>query len=728
MTETTNYTPANAVIDAGATEPVAPRMVADPRILLDILRRRLWVFLIVAGAVIAAAIFYVSTTPKTYLATSAVQVEAHKGDVVQPTGASPPEVAPSADFIDTQILIIQSPENAQRVVNALGLAADPELGIAGSDARAGSAEEQKERSILSAATLSRHVTVRRVGQTAIIEINVTSHSSGQAARIANAYASQYLSSLEQSRVLSDARMNQLVDTRAEQLRRDARQSDDELQRYKIAHNLMSSEGATMAEQETSTLNQQIAAARSALAERQGRLAAAKRQLSAGGGGSDVSSAINSGTIGALRQQEADSSRNLAQLRSRYGPKHPSVAQEEQRLADTKRQIQNEIDRILSSLVAEVNVAQSGLNSLLQSQGTSKARLAGNAAAQVGYADLDRRATAAKTVYETFLNSSRGTAARNGMEPPIATLSSAAVEPSAPSSPNVLLIYLLSGIFALLAGIGAVALVEFLDGGLKSRADVERRLGVRYLGAVPELGSTLDGGRKNELPADYILSHPMSAFAESLRNLRAAITLRGHRPPKVIAIASALPLEGKTTTAICLARTFAMAGAKTVLVDADLRRHAASDLMLEGREGQLHEVLTGTLKVGSALLQDTQTDLMFLGSATPSTDGRDLLAPELLQPLLTELRLHFDYIIIDTAPVLGIADARGVAQQADATLLLARWRKTSMRATDAALELLLNAEAKVAGVALTLVDVRKFGSSGQEDLYGYHHKFAGYYTN
>ena len=703
-------------------------MIADPRLLLDILRRRFWIFLLVAGAIIGAAIVFVSITPKTYLATSAVQVEPHRGDVVQPTGSAPPEVAQSADFIDTQILIIQSPENALRVVKALDLTADPEFGVLGTNANTATADEQKERSLVSAARLSRQVTVRRIGQTAIIETNVTSRSSGQAAKIANAYAAQYLASLEQSRVATDTRTNQQIDARAEQLRSEARQADDELQRYKIAHNLMSSEGATMAEQETSTLNQQIAAARSALAERQGRLAAARRQLLAGGGGGDVASAINSGTISALRQQEADSSRSLAQLRSRYGTKHPAVAQEEQRLADTKGQIQNEIDRILSSLVAEVNVAQSGLTSLLQSQGASRARLAGNAAAQVGFADLDRRATAAKTIYETFLNSSRGTAARNGMDPPIATLSSAAIEPNSPASPNVLLIYLLSGIFALIAAFGAVAIVEYLDGGLKSRGDVERRLGVRYLGAIPELGSTLDGKRNNELPAEYILTHPRSAFAESVRNLRAAITLRGHRPPKVIAIASALPLEGKTTTALCLARTFAMAGAKTVLVDADLRRHAASDIMLEGREGYLHDVLARLLPVGPALLQDTATELQFLGSATPPTDGRDLLAPELLQQLLAELRSKFDYVIIDTAPVLGIADARGVAQQADATVLLARWRKTSMRATDAALELLLNADAKVAGVALTLLDVRKFGASGQEDLYGYHQNFKDYYTS
>jgi len=97
-------------------------------------------------------------------------------------------------------------------------------------------------------------------------------------------------------------------------------------------------------------------------------------------------------------------------------------------------------------------------------------------------------------------------------------------------------------------------------------------------------------------------------------------------------------------------------------------------------------------------------------------------------MLQQLRDRFDYVVIDTAPVLGIADARAVASQADVCVLIARWAHTSMRAADAALDLLLGARATVAGVALTQVDIRKFGSTGQEDVYGYHKKFKGYYVN
>ena len=688
--------------------------------LWNIFRRRLPVFLTIFAVILGAAIYYAQTAPRTYIAKAEVTIEPQRGDPVQPTGMPAPEAAPTADYIETQIIAMQSPQVAFAVVRSLDLTRDPEFGAQG-------VSGNDERIAATAQALTRAVNIRRVGQTYVVSITAESRSPGQAARIANEYPAQYLAAIDAAKRSFDERQEVQVDSRHEQLRRLAEAADGELQRYKIAHGLMSAEGATMAEQETSDLNTQISQTRADLAERQGRLAAARRQLSGGGGGSDVSSALSSGTVSALRAQEAESSRNLAQLRQRYGVRHPSVAQEEQRLRDVERQIQKEIDRILSSLAAEVNVASSRLQSLQRSQSLSRGRLASNETAKVGFLELQRKADAAKTVYESILRSSKGADARIGLDQPTARLSSAAITPVAPATPNLMLIYIVSTFFAFAGGLTGVGVAELLDARISTRADIERGLGIRFLAAIPDLESTLEGARVPESPQDYIVSHPLSSFAESLRNLRATATLRGHRPPKVLAITSALPLEGKTTTAICIARTLAMAGARTVLVDCDLRRHSASNLLLNGLEGRLADVLVGTAPVGASLVQDTATDLQILGATETPTDGRDLLSSNLLKILLADLRAQFDFVVLDTAPVLGVADARSVAREADATILLARWRHTSLRAANAAVDLLLGAEAKVIGVALTQVDVHKFGSS-EEDLYGYHRKFSGYYSN
>ena len=704
-------------------------LLPDPKSLLIIFWRRIWTFVIVFAVIMGAAIAYATFAPRLFTSTASVLIEPRKADIVQPKEVAQADQAPAADFIDTQILVLDSAQLSEKVVAALGLTEDAQFGAGAPDqVEALTPAQTRIRLANTAQRLQSAVNIRRAGQTSLIEIAVSTRSPAQSARIANEYVNQYLQTLSSAKQAASQQENAQIDSRLGQLRVEAETADRNLQMYKIANGLMSSEGATMAEQEVSSLNQQIAAARASLAERQGRLAAARRQMTKGGGGSDVASALSSGTIGALRQQEADSSRNLAQLHSRYGPRHPAIAQEEKRLADVQRQIQLEIDRILSSLEAEVNVASSGLSSLLSSQGQSRSRLAGNAQAQVGSMELERKAVAARTIYEAFLNKSRGTAARDGIEQPIASMSSPAVAATAPSSPNVRLAYLVGLLMALTSGLVAVALAEFLDGGIRTKLDVERRLGARYLGAVPDVESTLDGLRSTEEPHDYIVSHPLSTFAEALRSLRASVTLRGNRRPKVIAVTSALPREGKTTTAVCLARTLAMSGASTVLVDCDIRRHSASDILLNGREGHLLDVLAGTASLEHSLLEDNATDLKILGTHRAPDDGRDWLAPSLVGPLLAALRLNFEYVVIDTAPVLGIADARSVASQADAVILLARWRKTSQRAADTALDLLMGTQAKVVGVALTMVDIRKFGSTGQEDVYGYHKKFKGYYVN
>jgi len=696
-------------------------LLPDPRRLLDIARRRLGVFFIVASVIMAAAVAYAALAPRWYEATARILIEPRKSDPVRSVSGDQDEFTRSADFVETQILIADSPQLARETAKALALGDDPAFGGTGL-----SADERIES---AGQRLRDLTTIRRVGATMLIEVVSSARKPDLAAKISNEVVGQYLKYIAASGEQGEKLTNQQIDSRLDELRRAAEQADAALVQYKVANGLMSAEGATMAEQETSTLNQQIAQARSVLAERQGRLAAARRQLQSGGGGGDVTSALNSGTIGALRAQEAESSRNLAQLKVRYGSKHPAVAQETEKLADIRNQIQLEIDRILISLEGEVNVAASGLSSLLGSQGSAKARLAQNQSAQVGYLELERKAMAARTVYEAFLNRSRGAAARDGINPPIASLSAAAVPPPEPAIPNKRLTYFFGALLALFGGIAAAIVMEFLDAGIRSRLDIETRLGAQYLGAIPDIRKQgIDTPSDNaEGPEGYLVDRPLSAFAESVRSLRTAVTLGDRTRPKVIMLASALPVEGKSTTTLCLARSLALSNASTLLIDCDLRRHSASNRILGDRQGRLLEVLDGTVALKDALHKDYRSDLQILGSTQELADRVDPLTPEAVAALLAEARELFDYVIIDTAPLLGVADARTVARYADAVVLLARWRKTSLRAVDAALDLLVSVDAKVAGVALTQVDVTKFGSS-REELYGYQKQFKGYYAN
>jgi capsular exopolysaccharide synthesis family protein len=187
---------------------------------------------------------------------------------------------------------------------------------------------------------------------------------------------------------------------------------------------------------------------------------------------------------------------------------------------------------------------------------------------------------------------------------------------------------------------------------------------------------------------------------------------------VVAITSALPREGKTMTSLCLTRALAQSGANTLIIDCDTRRSSMTQ-MLGRPEAGLVEVLQGKTPVEKALMHDPRTNAWVLPSAGRGAAPQDLLTAPKLDELLESLKQQFDYIILDTPPILAVADARILAAKADATLMIVEWNKTPARATASAVELLNEAGANVVGAALNKVDVRAQARYGLGDsIYSY----------
>ncbi|TPG16537.1 protein-tyrosine kinase [Sphingomonas koreensis] len=700
---------------ARATVGARPNILPDPRVVWMIFRRNLWLFAIVFLLIVAAVAAWTLMQVPSYSATASLLIEPSSPEVVD-VKAVTPDLPSNSDVIDTQVRLIQSPSIARR-------AADAYAALRPQDPRSAVAN----RAQLANVILSM-VDANRSGLTYVIDISARSTDPQFAADAANLVAQQYIAAQRDAKVGANEQASGWLSKRTSELRDAASQADAALQNYKISHGLMSANGATMAEQEVSGLNTEIASAKADLAEKQGRLNAARAQLNAGGNGADVGAALGSGTIGGLRQSEAAASAQVAELKSRYGPLYPDLVKAKSNLAEIREQIQLEINRILSNLQADVNVASSRLASLDASESRANGALAGNNSAAVGLNELQRRSDAARLIYETFLNRLRETSAQQGLQQADARIAAPAPTPLGPDFPRKKLMAMFGIILGLFGGVAAIAVREYLQGGIRTKSDVERKLRVRYAGAVPTLQSTLGNVRPTEPPEDYIVSHPFSAFAESFRGLQAFLMLGGGRSARVVAIVSALPQEGKTTTSNCLARAASLGGLRTVLVDCDLRRRGTSELIIHGPQPGLYEYMRGEVTIDEALVEDPESGVFVLGTSEPQKDARDPLTPNNLVRMLADLRARFDVIILDTAPVLGVADARAVAASADRVLVISRWSKTSIHAVEAAVDVLLDAGAKISGVALTQVDITRYASTGHSDTYGYQKKFRGYYTN
>ena len=715
----------------------APDDRIDLRLLISMFKRRFPLFVAILVAVVLIGATITARQAPRYAATAQVVVNAHQPQVA-PNSVETNEL-PTPGAVGTEVIILQSRALADQVARALNLDRDPAFGDAA--AKPGLIARIKQavgigstaKPATGAAALHQRVVdkvaeglaVTRLDETYALQITFTASSGALAARIANEFALQYTNG-QLSRKLADARSTTgLLAARLDGLSQQAQQDADRVEQYRIAHNLLSTTGASLTEQEITSYNEQVASARAQTAEDQARLDTAKAQLRSGSNGGDVGAALDSPVVSALRARRADVGGQLASLEARYGPRYPDVIKARGALQDIDTQIAAEIGRVISNLEARARVSRERLGSLATSLSGAKGTLAGNGRASVGLDDLQRRATASQALYDSYLNRYKETSTSEGTERPDARIVSLAEVPQTPSSPRTKLNMMLAVIVGTIAGLLGAFAAEMMFTGLTTTDDVEQRLGQTALGIVPTIRSVQP---EQVSAANAVVETPNGPFAEAIRGLRRSLQYAADRPVQTIAITSALPKEGKTTLALSFARSIAASGTRVVLVDCDLRQRGVTrQAGIEGDRPGLVDVLRGTAALEDALLIDEASGAFLLPQPRAAGDVGDLLVGQAMDDLLARLREGFAQVIIDTAPVLPVADTRMLAGKVDAVLFVARWRKTPDHAVRAALRLLPPRLVNLAGVALTQVDMRRQARFGYGDASFYYRDYRGYYA-
>ncbi len=657
---------------------------------------------LLAGLVVSALADKIYTAKATVMLTDEASTSANLGT----TPASRSSF--SSELVDTQVEILTSREMSRRVAAAL---------VPG-DALQG----QQLRNFID--TLQKNIAAKRTGDSYALTISYDGASASGAATAVNEFARQFTNwELNADKERNNA-ARALVEERLTELRGQAQTDMQALQQYRIANNLLSTSGASLTEQEISNYNQQVSQARAEAAADQARLATALAQLRSGSTGDDVGEALGSPVVSALRTQEAQLAGEVASLSARYGPNYPQLIQSRKQLEEIRQRIQAEIGRVVSNLRAKQDVSSQRLASLSSSLSSAKANLSQNNSAMVGLSDLERASEASKGIYETYLTSYKQLLAAEGSEKPHARILTMAEPPLLPSSPNILLNAALSLLIGLGLGVVAAYIANALFVGVSSPEEVGQVLGERFLGSIPLLSSVSD---LPQHPIEAIRDQPRSAFAESFKALRTSVDHAVDHNAQIIAVTSALPREGKTITSTCLAHVLASSGARTMLIDCDLRRRGVSRLLNIGADHRgLIEVLDGSAKLD---LKEFEDDGIFcvLPLKPMVEEPEHLLTGRAFVDFLEELRQNFDRIILDLPPVLPIAATRIIASRADAVIMAAKWNHTPAAAIRAALGRLPFEHVNVAGVALTQIDMRRKGYFGREDPAFYYSKYREYYA-
>ena len=706
-----------------APSPVAISDRLNFRDIVAIFNRRIKLFAIVAFVIFELAQLITWRMTNYYSATAEIAL-IRSPDQVAPKGSNVVDDDQTTTDVDNEVQVLTSRELAGKVADTLSLAADKTFVSLRPGADPKTAPSLRQ---LAIDKLVFNLDVERVKTAFVLTLNYQDSDPVRSAQIVNMFAHLYAAQQIDGKRQANARATAFLAGQIEKLRGQAQDNMRALQDYRVRNNLLSTSGSTLTEQEISTYNQQAAQSRAQAIEDAAKLANAKRQLLHGANGSDIGQSLASPVIQGLRQQRAILSGKVADLSSHYGDRYPDLVDARSQLRDIDLQIQTEVFRELSSLDAQSRVSAQRLASIQSSLGGARNALAQNNQAMVTLDDLTRRATTSQELYQSYMDRYKAVAAQSGNEAANARVLSDATVPTAPSSPHVLLNLLLGLFLGVGLGTAAAIAAELYFTGFTTGDEIEQRLGLPYLGGVPALQSIAP---REATPLKTVESFPRSAFAESFRSVLASVRHARSSRHGVVAVTSALPGEGKSTLAVCLAAASSIGGSERVVaIDLDVSQHRLSKLMVTDptRPG-LREVLLEGAAVDDALIQVDGSNLYILPITNLFEKTEQLTRGGLVHALVARLREFFPLIILDCPPLLPVAEARDLVALADDVILVAAWRKTKESALRSAIRMLPAASVAKTGIVLTRIDMKKQARFGAGDATSFYKKYRHYYAS
>lgn len=556
----------------------------------------------------------------------------------------------------------------------------------------------------------------------VIEISATSKDPLKAVKMANVLADLYIRDGIDAKYEASRRASAYLQSRVNELRTEAVRSDALAVGYQVQHGLSdTTEGKTVDTQQLSELNSQLILARSERAGKEAQLSQI-RALSQNEGEIEASGIIlQSPLIMRLREQESEVLRKLAELQGTYGQNHPKLISANAELRDLRSKIRDEVRKVAVSTQNEVAVARAREGALASSLSGIEGRVNQGGQAQVRLRELQREADANKSIYEVFLNQLKETGQQIEVQSAESRIISPATIPLFASSPRIKFALIGSILTGLLLGTFVALILEKLDNTVRGAELVEKLGGGATMAFLPIISGEYDR------PEDTIIERPQSMAAEALRTLRSAIALSDvDNPPKVVMTTSSVPAEGKTFVSLGLARVSAQAGARTILVDADMRHprvHSAAGI--ENGPG-LIQVLGGQVRLEDALVFDKATGLSILTAGSGVVNPPDLLRSDAMKSLLHRLRSEYEMVVMDTPPFTPMTDSQILTGLVDKVMLVIRWGSTPIPVVQNTLKQIDRVGAPLVGSVMSRVHLGRQAYYGYGDQ-GYHYsKYGAYY--
>ena len=497
------------------------------------------------------------------------------------------------------------------------------------------------------------LTVSPVRDSQLVNVSFDAFDPVLAAEVANTIANTYIKAdLESKHVLtSDAR--KVLADQLEELRTKLETSENALQDYREKEKLVEMSGtSSVASEQLHGLNQQLMVVRQQLSREE----AALQQISALQGASiDRLSAtpavLSDSLVASLKHAATTAQRAVSSLEQRYGPLHPKLIQAKADLSEARSAITSRVRSVIAGAEREYNVTKSRETALQNSIWQTKSTMQTLNRKSYGLHSLEREVESNRQLYQRFLGRLKETQA-TGLSKAVALISDPASPSLHPIRPKKSLIIGIASILGISLGILLSLLLEHLDNTLKKESDLVERLNIPLLGLLPHVSLN-----KSESSFTYAADDKVSFFSESIRTVRTAIQLSGMKSPyKIIVVTSSIPGEGKSTVAANIAMSLGDMH-KVLLIDADLRRPRVSGAMdLENKTKGLAELISQKIDPPECYYKVGNNDLYVMPVGSVADKPLDLISSKYFYDTLSDLRESFDYIIIDTPPVMAVSDA------------------------------------------------------------------------